>query len=320
MAHTQPRSTAWREGQLAAVGGALYGCTHTISGHPLDNVRSPPSAERCHTLFVARQVKAAMQLDTRYRGLGALDTARAMWRSGVRTFFRGCIPPMWGSAVYRSVMMSTYEASFTALDGVDQASPVGALLHAEVAGVRPFVVASAVLCSTARSVVEGPIEYAKVMGQTGRSWVLADVYRGMSMQVLRTTAMLCFIFVPYDICRRYTTWFSTLSGQCIVVTSICAFSYAVCWPFETLKNLAQARHSLVALPSPICARAPFFFVQAGRPHPGATIVERVAFLGGVRGLYIGSGPGIICGGSRNGCAMLVMAKYHEMASSWGLRD
>jgi len=88
MAHSQARSSAWREGQLAVVGGALYGCTHTISGHPLDNV------------------KTAMQLEPRYRGLSATATAAAMWRhGGLSAFARGCLPPMWGSTVYRLVKM-----------------------------------------------------------------------------------------------------------------------------------------------------------------------------------------------------------------------
>ena len=136
------------------------------------------------------------------------------------------------------------------------------------------------------------------MGQLGRPWVFSDIYRGMAMQTFRTTSMLCFIFVPYDVARRKTTWFKTLAGQCAVTTSVCALAYALCWPFETLKNLAQA----------------------GLPHPGASMAERIRLLGGLRGLYVGAGPGVICGGFRNGCAMLVMAKYNELATKHGLRD
>lgn len=277
MAHTQKRTSWIREGQIAIVGGGLYGFSHTVSGHPLDNI------------------KATMQLDPRYRGQSTFDVARGMWQEhGVRAFFRGCVPPLWGSVVYRSAMMSSYEASYTFLESTAKDSP----LHAELFGVRPLVVVSAVFCSCFRAIFESPIEYAKVMRQTGRAWVLRDVYRGASTQVARTTAMLVLIFVPYDVCRRYTTWFHSLPTQWFVTTLVCGGSYAVAWPLETLKNLAQA----------------------GQPWPGASVMERVTSLGGFRGLYTGAGPGIVCGGFRNGVAMLAMAKYHQYATRWGLRD
>lgn len=82
------------------------------------------------------------------------------------------------------------------------------------------------------------------------------------------------------------------------MTLVCGASYALAWPLETLKNLAQA----------------------GRPTPGASVAERVASLGGWRGLYTGSAPGIVCGGFRNGIAMLAMAKYHSLATFLGLRE
>ncbi|KAJ8607075.1 hypothetical protein CTAYLR_009902 [Chrysophaeum taylorii] len=281
MAHTQKRASWIREGQIAVVGGALYGLSHTVSGHPLDNI------------------KAAMQLDARYRGLSTFAVASRMWReAGLGAFARGCIPPLWGSTVYRSAMMSSYEATYTALDAVDpKATTVGRILHAELLGMRPLVVVSSVACSVFRAIFESPIEYAKVMRQTGRPWQWGEIYRGAGTQVARTTAMLTFIFVPYDAIRRHTSWFDTLYGQWIVVTLVCGASYALAWPLETLKNLAQA----------------------GRPRAGASVGERLAFLGGVRGLYAGAGPGIVCGGFRNGIAMLTMAKYHALATHWGLR-
>lgn len=93
-------------------------------------------------------------------------------------------------------------------------------------------------------------------------------------------------------------WFKTLFGQWLVTTVICGASYALAWPLETLKNLAQA----------------------SLPIPGASVAQRIAFLGGWRGLYAGSAPGIICGSFRNGVAMLTMAKYHQLATRLGLRE
>lgn len=93
-------------------------------------------------------------------------------------------------------------------------------------------------------------------------------------------------------------WFRTLFGQWLVTTVICGASYALAWPLETLKNLAQA----------------------SLPTPGASVAQRIAFLGGWRGLYAGSAPGILCGSFRNGVAMLTMAKYHAFATRIGLRE
>ena len=136
------------------------------------------------------------------------------------------------------------------------------------------------------------------MRQTGRAWQLSTLYRGLPEQTIRTTAMLTCIFVPYDYARRETALFQSLGGQALVCTGVCAFAYAACWPLETLKNLKQA----------------------GLPAPAATLVQRLAFVGGVRGLMRGAVPGILCGGLRNGCAMLAMNGIaNPLATKLGLR-
>lgn len=279
MAHTEPRSTPFREGAIAVVTGAVYGVAHTVSGHPLDNI------------------KACMQMDKRYHGMAAVQAARSMYaRDGTVAFMRGCVPPLWGSAVYRSVMMSSYELSFTAFE---QRTPAGSFWKRDYLGVRPMVVASAIFCSLCRVTVEAPIEQAKVMRQTGQTIVWSELYRGVLMQTSRTCALLLFIFLPYDAARRKTNFLSTLLGQWLVVSSVCGLSYAAAWPLETLKNLAQA----------------------GVPKPGATIAERIKYLGGPRHLYRGAAPGILCGAFRNGCALLAMNGIaNPLATRLGLRD
>jgi solute carrier family 25 carnitine/acylcarnitine transporter 20/29 len=205
MAHNEKRSSPLREGGIAIFTGAMYGVVHTLSGHPLDNV------------------KAKLQLDRKYHGKSTFAAIRTMWEQGRwRIFWRGCVPPLWGSAVYRSIMMSAYEGSFTYLE---QHSAPHSFWRQEYCCkvLRPLVVASAVVCSLCRCVAEAPIEQAKVMGQTGRPWSLSlSLYRGLFEQTLRTTAMLTFIFVPYDYARRETTLFQTLSGQALTCGVVCA--------------------------------------------------------------------------------------------------
>jgi len=61
-------------------------------------------------------------------------------------------------------------------------------------------------------------------------------------------------------------------------------------------------------------------VQAGLPHVGASISERIASQGGFGGLYRGAAPGILGGGLRNACAMAAMANWQKLATHLGLRN
>jgi hypothetical protein len=75
--------------------------------------------------------------------------------------------------------------------------------------------------------------------------------------------------------QKKPEWLSSLVRQWLTTTLVCGGSYAIIWPLETLKNQAQA----------------------GLPHPGATVSQRVKHLGGFGGLYRGGAPGIV-GGKR----------------------
>jgi hypothetical protein len=91
---------------------------------------------------------------------------------------------------------------------------------------------------------------------------------------------------------------TTLWGNFIVVGGISYVAYVAIWPLETIKNLAQS----------------------GTPHPRATTAERIAYLGGVRGLMRGVGPGALAGGVRNGLGMIAMVYAQKWATILGLRD
>ena len=73
----------------------------------------------------------------------------------------------------------------------------------------------------------------------------------------------------FDVLRRKTTLLSTLAGNFAVTFGVVGLSYACSWPLETLKNLAQA----------------------GKPFVGASVVERIRFMGGSVGLFRGMTPG-----------------------------
>ena len=68
---------------------------------------------------------------------------------------------------------------------------------------------------------------------------------------------------------------------------------------------------------PIC----FDRRQAGLPSPGASLTQRVSYLGGPHGLYRGAAPGVLCGAFRNGCAGAVMnSLVNPLLTRLGLRD
>jgi hypothetical protein len=161
MAHSEKRASPAREFAIASFAGALYGAAHTISGHPLDNL------------------KTSLQLDPSFRGLSTAQAARQLYAShGVHGFTRGCVPPLLGSSFYRSIMISSYELSYT---WFLRSTPKDSFWQQEVAGgyfPRPMVWASATFCSLARAVVEAPFEQAKVMRQTGQGWEVGGLYRG----------------------------------------------------------------------------------------------------------------------------------------------
>ena len=72
---------------------------------------------------------------------------------GILGLFRGCIPPLIGSSIYRGVMMSGYEMSYTF---IELNAPSDSWLKQEFLGfVKPAVPVSVVFCSLARGLVEG---------------------------------------------------------------------------------------------------------------------------------------------------------------------
>jgi solute carrier family 25 (mitochondrial carnitine/acylcarnitine transporter), member 20/29 len=279
MTHNEKRSSTMREGQLALLTGSIYGAVHTITGHPLDTIKSK------------------MQLQAKYSNLSAVSTARDMFREfGFRGFFHGCLPPLLGSALYRGVMMSAYEATFTYVElNFERDHP----LRTEYFGfVRPVVPVSVTCASFCRGLIEAPFEYAKVMGQTQQEWKVVHMFRGLHWQIMRTTVLLLPIFQAIDYLRRRTDAMKTLAGNFFVTFGVVGASYAVSWPLETMKNLSQS----------------------GIPRPNATISERVAYMGGVGGLLRGIYPGALGGGIRNAFGMIAMIFAQKYASTVGLRD
>ncbi len=102
-----------------------------------------------------------MQIQTGFTNEGMVSVSRKIWQTeGMRGFFKGVIPPLWGSMVYRAIMMSAYEYGYTYCENNLAADHF--MKQELIWGLRPMVPAAAAFSASIRSIFESPIEYAKV--------------------------------------------------------------------------------------------------------------------------------------------------------------
>ena len=96
----QENRTNWvKDGALTMASGIFYGATSTLTGHPMDTIKTKMQAQKSH-----------MALNTA-KGPGYLETVNKIWmKEGLIGFYRGCIPPLFGSVFFRGLQFSVYEA------------------------------------------------------------------------------------------------------------------------------------------------------------------------------------------------------------------
>ena len=99
--------------------------------------------------------------------------------------------------------------------------------------------------------------------------------------------MMTTYFTFVDTMRRKTQLWDTNYGKFLISGGGAALGFVIVWPFEVLKNLAQAENKIA----------------------GNTTAERTRFImatQGVAGFYRGIVPGVQSVFLRNGAAMIVM--------------
>jgi solute carrier family 25 carnitine/acylcarnitine transporter 20/29 len=275
-----------------------FGAASPLVGHPIDSV------------------KTRMQADARFASTSALQTLRTILAGeGVRGLYRGLLPPLLGSSVFRSVQFGVFGAVMSAA----RASP---LLTSELpgsAGLQLRVVVAATLATAARALIEAPLEMVKVRRQLDRR-VLAiggggsgggggperrspaslrelavRLYGGGSLQLtaLRLWIALGGFFCLVDHVDRHHPELTQLPvvGP-FVKGSVCAtIPWIAAWPLEVLKTEAQAGN----VPSE----------RAG------SLRSRLAWVvetkGGAVGLFRGIGPGLLRSSVANGAATLAFS-------------
>ena len=259
----------------------MYGTTSVAVGHPIDTV------------------KTKMQAQRGYESQGMLRTFSSTLASqGLRGLYRGALPPLFGSGIFRSTQFAVFEAAYTALDG-----RLGRSVIPLSAGLQTRVLLAGILAATARAVIETPLEYVKVSGQTQQSWRLRHVYTGFGVTWCRTVGLMCTYFILVDSGRRHRPelFSSPVLGPFLVSGVAATLGWWVVWPLEYMKSQVQGRY--------------------GEKEAVLRRMRRIVReKGGFFALYRGLGPGTLRSFIANGTSMIVMQKAQKKVTEWGLRD
>jgi solute carrier family 25 carnitine/acylcarnitine transporter 20/29 len=279
------------EGLRGLACGVLFGLTSPLVGHPIDTL------------------KTQMQAGVGYQRGGAFATLATLVRNeGVLALYRGILPPLLGSSIFRSVQFSAYGAAMGSL----QDSPAARAVIPGTFGLERRVLLCGLFASTARALIETPLEYIKVRQQTGQRWLaapsaaqalahplreLAACYRGFGISWLRTVGLMTAFFVQVDHLERHHHELvaTPLLGP-FLKGGVCATTgWMIVWPFEVLKNRVQANTE-------------GFGPEVGWVTRARGIVART----GVRGLFRGIGPGVARSLIANGSSMVVYSQCQAM--------
>lgn len=262
-----------REGLFGFGCGVLYGMTSPLIGHPFDTV------------------KTKMQAQEGYRTGGMMRTfATVIKNEGFFALYKGLLPPLIGSGIFRSVQFGVYNSSWAILRDWS----FGRKEIPGTGGLEVRVVAAGLVASTARTVIETPLELIKVRRQMGQAWKFNELYRGFNVTWIRTCGLMCTFFILVDSGVRHLP--NLINAPYVgpfLKGGLCStISWWLIWPFETLKSQ----------------------VQGNTPGPKG-IFSRLAFVaqtGGLAGLFRGIVPGSTRSLLANGCSMIVFTQCQSL--------
>ncbi|CAD5119835.1 DgyrCDS8418 [Dimorphilus gyrociliatus] len=281
MTHNEKRGHWLKEGAIGLGVGILYGTTSVAVGHPLDTI------------------KTKMQAQKGFEKRGMFETLlKTLKNQGIRGLYRGCIPPLWGSGLYRSSQFAVFEAAYTYMD-----NPVFRKEIPGSFGLQTRVVLAGLLGSTARAIIETPLEYVKIRGQTQQGWKLRNIYTGFSVTWTRTLGLMTTYFILVDSGRRhFPEHFSRpMLGPFLTSGIAASMAWLLVWPIEYMKAQVQGDYGK-------------------RQSSWKRLKETFSSRGGFFGLYRGLLPGVMRSFISNGSSMVVMVAAHRKVSEWGLRD
>ncbi|XP_078657745.1 uncharacterized protein LOC144903474 [Branchiostoma floridae x Branchiostoma belcheri] len=280
MTHNEDRTHWLKEGLIGLGVGVLYGTTSVTVGHPLDTI------------------KTKMQAQAGFEKGGAFRTLIKVLRTqGIVGLYRGCIPPLWGSGIFRSTQFAVFEAVYTYMD-----NSFGKYELPMTGGLQVRVCVAGACGSTARAIIECPLELAKIRRQTGQSWQFSGIYKGFGVTWCRTMGLMCTYFILVDSTRRHfpDVFKRPLLGPFLTSGVAATLAWWIVWPLENMKSQVQGNYG-----------------------KEMSTWQRIKFnmkeRGGFWGLYRGLGPGTARSFLANGTSMIVMVNAQKKVSEWGLR-
>lgn len=281
MTHNQDRGHFLKEGAIGLGVGVLYGVTSVVVGHPFDTVKSKMQAQK------------GFESASMFRTI-----AKTFKTQGIIGFYRGSIPVLWGSGIYRSTQFGVFESVYTFLD-----NPFCKTEIPLTAGLQIRVLIAGACGSTARAIIESPLELAKIRRQTQQSWTFRGLYQGFGVMWVRTMGLMTTYFILIDTQRRHfpQVFDQSVFGPFLVSGVAATLAWWIVWPLEYMKSQVQANY--------------------GEKMP---VLKRIRLVikerGGFFGLYRGIGPGTIRSFISNGTSMIVMSNAQKKVTEWGLRD
>jgi solute carrier family 25 carnitine/acylcarnitine transporter 20/29 len=278
MTHDEKRTVWWKEGLAALITGVTYGISNVLVGHPLDTI------------------KTKMQVLHEYKSHSMFSSISNLFRKeGIRGFYKGVIPPLLGGSIFRAVQFGVFEAFYT--KWADDKTMRYKIPFTK--GLELRILFAGIASGTARSIIECPFEYSKILGQTNQKWEFHNLYHGFSSLWIRTTGLMTSYFCFVDFFRRNTNAYKHDYGL-FFMNGLCAtMGFAIVWPFEIAKNIIQSTHS--------------------KESSYQTIRQQIHEHGFRKGLYKGSLPGLSSVFIRNGASMIVMIHAQKMLTKMGFR-
>ncbi|KAL0486651.1 mitochondrial substrate carrier family protein L [Acrasis kona] len=174
--------TGTKEAVFGFACGVLYGITSPLVGQPLDTV------------------KTKMQAQGGYMSGGMVGTFKNVIRNeGVLALYKGLLPPLVGSAIFRSIQFGVYNSAYANLKTV----PGMTTNIPGTFGVETRVIAAGLLSATCRSLIESPLELIKVRRQLGQTWDVKSLYQGYGVTWMRTTGLMTTFFILEDSLVRH---------------------------------------------------------------------------------------------------------------------
>lgn len=260
-------STAAAAGYEGLLCGLAFGFASPLSSHPFDTIKTrmqaSPSCARGSALAALKQTVA---------------------EGGLRALYRGLAPPLVGSVLYRSTQMGMYSYSHEYL----AAHAWARRTIPGTGGLELRVLIGGACATTARAIVETPLELLKVRAQLRAPWPRPrELFTGFALTWSRLYIALGSFFVLLDTAERNKALrdiFATpVIGPFLKGGVAATVGWWLAWPLEVAKSLRQSgKHSGSAL----------------------ALLRGVVRERGIMGLYRGLGPGSARSMVGNGSALL----------------